>query len=91
MQGKRRLHRVGGARGVVGQAGESGGGEIFCGLGAGGGEAGGVMGVGYFSRNAAQWDSPGQRPGNGKVFLLSPEGAELRVLRPFRALDIFYY
>ena len=49
------------------------------------------MGVGYFSRNAAQWDSPGQRPGNGKVFLLSPEGAELRVLRPFRAWDIFYY
>ena len=52
---------------------------------------GGVMGVGCFSRNAAQWDSPGQRPGKGKVFLLSPEGAELRVLRPFRAWDIFYY
>ena len=49
------------------------------------------MGVGCFSRNAAQWDSPGQRPGNGKVFLLSPEGAELWVLRPFRAWDIFYY
>ena len=26
------------------------------------------MGVGYFSRNAAQWDSSGPRLGNGKVF-----------------------
>ena len=40
VQGKRSLHRVGGARGVVGQAREAGGGEIFCRLGAGGGEAG---------------------------------------------------
>jgi hypothetical protein len=68
--------------------------RIFTNFHEWGGEANGewgVMGVGCFSRNAAQWDSPGQRPGKGKVFLLSPEGAELRVLRPFRAWDIFYY
>ena len=49
------------------------------------------MGVGCFSRNAGNGIAQDNVLGMGRFFLLSPEGAELRVLRPFRAWDIFYY